>query len=469
MPHFDTPDEARDYIRRKRLEGMECQQTFGLEGIDVFCKFAVERPTHTAHAIKRNPPPPPPPQRQEVFHTENKIELPHELRDYQQEAVAFVMQHPHAIVELPTGRGKTLTAIGIVNEIMQRKPGSRVLVIVPTNVLLHQWINDGFKEAGIAATGYSGEVKQWGEHTVTTYMSAIRNLQQLDQFDIIIFDEVHHLFAEQSMRILERLQHKPFLIGLTATRREYGEGRILQNRYFPNVFSKTIEEFQTGESKIPVEVEMIPVRFDESETEIYERDNAIIKKANKSLGPVPEWSRYFNSYDNNLKRLSRAAISAYAEVKRLLTETPDKLQTIVDIIERTPGQFIVFADTIDAIKNIEAALRRARISEGSIYSGVKPAKRKQIIEGLRDKSIRVLVGGAAITEGLDVPDIANGILASMLVKSSRTYVQRVGRVLRPRPGKRVRLFLIYVSGTMEAQHAQKVKELMGEKANGYFS
>lgn len=466
MPVFPNPDEARKYILMKMDQGMVCDQKFGLEGIEVFCRFAVER---EAKPRVRLLPVEKPPVRQEIFAAEEKIEMPHELRDYQRDAVDFAMAHRHVIIELPTGRGKTMTALGIVNEITRRRP-LRTLVIVPTQILLHQWIEDGFGAAGVSATGVSSEAKRWGEHTVTTYQSGIRNLNMLQQYDIIIFDEVHHLFSPEYRKILFALENKPYLIGLTATIREYGEGRAIQSRYFPNIFTKTIEEFQSGESKIPVEVVMMPVQFSDEERDLYDGYQRTITRANRTLGPVPEWPKYTSSYDQDKARLARAAISAYAKQKRLLTETPDKLNVITEILERNSGQFIVFSDTIDGITTIESTLRRNGISEGSIYSGVKPADRRRIIEGLRDKSIRVLVGGSAITEGLDLPDISNAILSSLLVKSSRTYVQRVGRILRPTPGKRVKLFLVYVRNTLEQGNAEKVRDMVGEdEVNGLFS
>ena len=456
MPVFATPDEARSYILSKVEQGMTCEQKFGFEGIEVFCRFAVER---EAVPRERKVVIPIKPARQEVFKVQQNIELPYELRSYQKQAVDFALQHRHVIIELPTGRGKTLTALGIVNALMHLTP-RRTLVIVPTQILLQQWINDGFKAAGISATGVSSEGKQWGEHTVTTYQSAIRNLHMITSYDLIIFDEVHHLFSPEYRKILFALENKPYLIGLTATIREYGEGKQLQHAYFPNIYTRTIEEFQSGESKIPVMVDMIPIEFVDDEREQYDYDQRVITKANRTIGPVPEWPKYVNSYDETLKRLSRAAISAYADQKRLLTETPDKLKEIVRIIQRTPGQFIVFTDTIDSITAIESALRNAGISEGSIYSGVKPSERARIINGLRDGTIRVLVGGSAITEGLDIPDISNAIMASMLVKSKRTPIQRVGRVLRPRLGKRVKLFLIYVKDTLEADNAHRIRDML---------
>ena len=138
----------------------------------------------------------------------------------------------------------------------------------------------------------------------------------------------------------------------------------------------------------------------------------------------------------------------------------------MQIIASNTGQFIVFTDTIDSITDIEATLHRNDITEGSIYSGVPPERRGRIINGLRDKSIRVLVGGSAITEGLDLPDISNAIMSSMLVKSSRTYIQRVGRILRPGPGKKVKLWLLYVRNTTEEENAHRVRDMVGSEEYG---
>ena len=267
MPVFATPDEARSYILSRVEQGMTCEQKFGFEGIEVFCRFAVER---EAIPRERKVVIPSKPERQEVFKVQQNIELPYELRSYQKQAVDFALQHRHVIIELPTGRGKTLTALGIVNALMQITP-SRTLVIVPTQILLQQWINDGFKAAGISATGVSSEGKQWGEHTVTTYQSAIRNLHLLTSYDLIIFDEVHHLFSPEYRKILFALENKPYLIGLTATIREYGEGKELQHAYFPSIFTKTIEEFQSGESKIPVMV------FRAEKMVYFVKDNQVIR------------------------------------------------------------------------------------------------------------------------------------------------------------------------------------------------
>ena len=483
MPIFRTVEEAKNYIDQQAEKGLICEQRFADNGIQVFCYLNSGIEDHRSPQLNRNvrvvpvsikplnayevPEIPEKTIRQDIFPQNHTLELPHELRDYQREAVAFAITHRHCIIELPTGRGKTLTSLAIVNEIIKERP-RRTLVLVPTTVLLDQWINDGFKASGIEASGVGNGMKQWGEYTVSTYQSAIRNLQHIPQYDIVIFDEVHHLFSPEYSRILMTLLNTPngnmkYLIGLTATVREYGEGKEMQDKYFPSVFSRRIEDFQTGASKIPIRIERMPVSFNEEEAAYYKAYQETIRKANKTLGPVSEWRKYTNSPDEITKRLALAAMRDYAAEKRLLTEIPEKIDMILEILKNNPGQFIIFSDTIDGITSIEKALRENGITEGSIYSKVPAARRQQIIQGLRDRTIRVLVGGNAISEGLDLPDISNVILSSMLVSSIRTPVQRLGRVLRPSPGKHVKIFLVYVKDTMEETNAMRIYDILGEE------
>ena len=486
MPIFKTFEEAQAFIRQQVSIGLLCEQRFGMDGIEVVCRLDVgEVPLYNARKERIIPVKTPgqgslfnePEEvdkevepkttRQEIFPSDVRLELPHELRDYQEQAVRFAMAHRHCIIEIPTGRGKSLISLAIVNEIIRERP-LRVLVLVPTTVLLDQWIDDGFKASGVEASAVGGGMKKWGQFTVSTYQSAIRNLEQMPQFNIVVFDEVHHLFSPEYSKILLTLLNSPdadlkYLIGLTATVREYGEAKAMQNRYFPDVFSKSLEDFQAGAGKIPVQIERKPVMFDEYEKTQYESDQAKIKRANRTLGPIPEWAKYTRSPDESLRNMAYAAISAYARVRRLLTETPEKLKEILQILDHNDGQFIIFSDTIDGIKSIEKVLQESGISEGSIYSGIKASERHRILEGLRDGSIRVLVGGNAISEGLDLPDISNVILTSMLVKSTRTPIQRLGRVLRPKQGKRVKIFLVYVRNTLEEENAMKIYDILGEE------
>src|SRR5258708_14622362 len=60
------------------------------------------------------------------------------------------------------------------------------------------------------------------------------------------------------------------------------------------------------------------------------------------------------------------------------------------------------------------------------------AERRAILEGFRSGAFTKLVTGRVLNEGVDVPDANVAIVASGSA-SMREYVQRLGRVLRPKP------------------------------------
>lgn len=79
----------------------------------------------------------------------------------------------------------------------------------------------------------------------------------------------------------------------------------------------------------------------------------------------------------------------------------------------------------------------------------KPGERKEFLDLFRAGTYTVLVTSKVLNEGVDVPAVAVGIILSGSA-SVREHVQRLGRILRPAPGKEQALLYELVSaGTSE--------------------
>ncbi len=85
----------------------------------------------------------------------------------------------------------------------------------------------------------------------------------------------------------------------------------------------------------------------------------------------------------------------------------------------------------------------------AVVTGKTPKKERQrLLTEAWGKEFRVLLIAKIGEEGLDYPEVAHGVIIAG-ARTSRQNMQRVGRLLRPLPGKKAKLWLIFASNTME--------------------
>jgi superfamily II DNA or RNA helicase len=69
-----------------------------------------------------------------------------------------------------------------------------------------------------------------------------------------------------------------------------------------------------------------------------------------------------------------------------------------------------------------------------------------------------------LNEGVDVPEADVAVILGG-ARGEREHVQRVGRLLRPRPGKRALVYELVTRATFEARDAQRRRRGLGLRAN----
>src|SRR5690606_16968388 len=87
----------------------------------------------------------------------------------------------------------------------------------------------------------------------------------------------------------------------------------------------------------------------------------------------------------------------------------------------------------------------------------KVTERSAILESLAEGSIRAIVTSRVLNEGVDVPDANVAIIVSGS-GSVREHVQRLGRVLRKRDGKRATLYELITRETSERYTSERRRE-----------
>jgi superfamily II DNA or RNA helicase len=126
-----------------------------------------------------------------------------------------------------------------------------------------------------------------------------------------------------------------------------------------------------------------------------------------------------------------------------------KLQTIEELLRRhARDKVLIFSEYVDMVDRISQALLIPAITYRT-----PPAERRAILQGFRDGSLTKLVSGRVLNEGVDVPDANVAIVASGSA-SMREYVQRLGRVLRPK-AEEAQLYELISRRTTERNAARR--------------
>jgi len=90
------------------------------------------------------------------------------------------------------------------------------------------------------------------------------------------------------------------------------------------------------------------------------------------------------------------------------------------------------------------------------------AERDAALDAFRSGHLRALVSSRVLNEGLDVPDADIAIVLGG-TQGEREHVQRVGRLLRPAPGKHALVYELVASGTIEVRQAARRRRGFGPK------
>lgn len=97
-----------------------------------------------------------------------------------------------------------------------------------------------------------------------------------------------------------------------------------------------------------------------------------------------------------------------------------------------PG--ILFSPTVETAHSFAEALTAAGIPAAAVWGAMPADQRADVLKRYADRDLQVLTNCAVLTEGFDAP-WASCVVIARPTRSVGLYVQMVGRVLRPFPGK----------------------------------
>ncbi len=341
---------------------------------------------------------------------------PFTLRHYQQEAsdIFYAGGAAHGgsgVVVLPCGAGKTMVGMAVMEQMQ-----CNTLILTPNSVSVRQWIDELLDKTTLteAQLGeYTGQRKEIRPVTISTYQTMTyrkrgtkRNglpiLEQFPHFQLfnkrdwglIIYDEVH-LLPAPVFSITAELQARRRL-GLTAT-------LVREDGREEDVFSL-----------------IGPKKYDVPWKDL-ERQGWI------ATADVIE-IRISMLDDLRLKY----AMANTRQKYRIAAENPDKLVVLDQLLAKHPDdQILIIGMYLDQLKEVKA------IYDYPLITGQTPVRqRREIYRQFREGSLRRLIVSKVGNFAVDLPNANVMIQISGTFGSRQEEAQRLGRILRPKPGSK---------------------------------
>ena len=152
----------------------------------------------------------------------SNLGLPWEIRDYQYDAVAYGTINKKAVLQSPTGSGKSLIIYTLLRWYLDNHD-QNVLVVVPTTSLVEQMFND-FKSYGFNSDNechiiYSGKDKHTDKRVIISTWQSIYKLGKdwFEQFGCVFGDECHGFKAKSLSSIMNKCTEAEYRYGTTGT------------------------------------------------------------------------------------------------------------------------------------------------------------------------------------------------------------------------------------------------------------
>lgn len=305
------------------------------------------------------------------------------LRDYQQRAVDSVLAeyaagHRSVCLVAPTGAGKTRLGEELVHHAFTEHHNPRVVWLAHRRELLaqasgHLRASLGHLEVGVIAPGH--EYSPRSPVQVATVQTLLARRGHLAGVDLVVADEAHHYVSDE-WRTLATAWPDARLLGLTATP-ERGDGRPLGD-----IFARLV--VAASYSELLAEGFLVGARVFAPTSQV---------EGGLALDPYVAYEQYAGGHRG-----------------------------------------FVFARSVDEAHELARGFTARGRRAACIEADTPGAERDEILTRFRRGELHLLTNVYTLTEGVDLP-AASVCMIARNVGTTGQYLQMVGRVLRPAPGK----------------------------------
>ncbi len=372
------------------------------------------------------------------------------------------------IVEAVGGAGKTILGVQMVAEtIASNIP---VVVVVADDAGRAQWLDElaevapDCRVAGLSVNPRQGGERTWQVAIVTaSTITRVRQIAPPTQCSnaLLVVDDLERY----GVGVLAHLLTAQFTSRLALTRGLDGEDQTVRSRLLP-YFGPAITgcDYPTAHAQellTPISVIQVGVELDARERARLTHLDSLIDREYDTLIDsygAPDTAAEFRTFVDVLAagrgsgaHHANRYLAAATERATLLAECRAK----TDLVGALPAgvltatQSVLFTDRPVSASQIHHALTSRGIPAATTATTLTAAQRITIADGLRDRSLTVLVEQRVLDPTITVPAAEIAVLLAHHRNHSQ-LIHRLGRVLRPGGHPRRQLVVnVFVSGSVE--------------------
>lgn len=365
----------------------------------------------------------------------------HQINVLNQTKEFFKTPIKKVLLHMPTGAGKTRTAINLVSEKLKENNKNLVVWLAHTEELCQQ-AHDEFSKAWEIIgnrnlksyklfknfrynlddinSGFIVLSLDYAYSLTKTNQNKFFSLARKSKF--VVMDEAHMSVAPSYQQVLEILVNKETcLLGLTATP---GRAEILSNENF-----KLAKFYNKQKATLNIKGYKTPIDF-------LQDKNYLAKVQTEQLEVSTNITKIFTKQDiaKELKRIQSGRDLSNEFVKKLsMNETRTNMIIEKTIIENKDknNKIIIFAGSVESAKNIDLILKMENINCALVTGETHLTERRNNIEKFKDvkSGLNIIINYGVLTTGFDAPK-ANIAIIGRPTQSVTLYSQMVGRVMR---------------------------------------
>jgi superfamily II DNA or RNA helicase len=338
------------------------------------------------------------------------LQLPFEVRDFQKIGIFNGINEKRCLNLISTGGGKSLVIYGLVRWMMNLQKST--LVIVPTVNLVTQ-LNNDFKDYSVN-NGFdvdsnvhciSGGKEKSNEHPVviSTWQSIYKlGSSWLNNFDMIICDEVHLATSACISKIFEDATDVEYRIGLSGTLRDSKTNALVLEGLFGKIYElTTTRELIDAGHLSELKIRGIILNYEDH-----------IKKIVSKLKYQDEID-FLVGHDTRNEFIKRLALQCKGPTLIIFNFVEKHGKVLYEMIKESSKEREVFF----------------------LSGATKDSEREYAKNRAKTDDVILLASYSLFSTGTNVPTLANIIFAHPR-KSKISVLQSIGRVLRKAEGKK---------------------------------